>query len=130
MIERQVRFSLLLTQQFSWMAAQGIRWVLGDAWRSTDELLCPHCGTGVSYQQLLKYNGRSKVHVSRHNERCAVDIIIVVDGKVSMRGEDYRASGEHWESLGGRWGGRFGVDPKEYARTVGWDPGHFEQTEV
>lgn len=130
MIQAQIKFSLMLAQQFAWMSAQGFTWTLGDAWRSTDELLCPHCGTGVSYQQLLKYNGRSKVNVSRHNDKCAIDFTLVVNGKVSSNGEEYRAIGEHWESLGGRWGGRFGIDPKDYAVKVGWDAGHLELTEV
>lgn len=124
--ERQQRFSHMLADQFAWMKAQGLLWTLGDAWRSTDELLCPHCATGVSYQELLKANGRSKVLVSRHNERCAIDLILWVNGKPSNLGEHYRAMGEHWEQLGGRWGGRFGVDPADYKVKVGWDPGHME----
>lgn len=123
---RQQRFAHLLADQFAWMKSEGMVWTLGDAWRSTDELLCPHCGTGVSYQGLLKANGRSKVLVSEHNNRCAVDVMLWVDGKLSNLGEHYRAMGEHWEQLGGRWGGRFGIDPAEYAVKVGWDHGHME----
>ena len=126
LVERQQTFSLMLADQFAWLKESSFLWTLGDAWRSTDELLCPHCATGVTYQELLKANGRSKVTVSTHNERCAIDLILWVDGKVSNRGEDYRAMGEHWESMGGRWGGRFGVDPADYTVKVGWDPGHLE----
>lgn len=127
--ERQRRFSHLLADQFAWMKAQGMEWTLGDAWRSTDVLMCPDCGGDVTYQELLVYNGRSKVRKSEHNNRCAIDLILFVDGKPSLRGQDYRAMGEHWESLGGRWGGRFGLEPHEYETAVGWDPGHLEWKE-
>ena len=123
---RQQRFAHMLADQFAWMKAQGLTWTLGDAWRSTDELACPHCSTGVTYQELLRANGRSKVHVSTHNNRCAQDVIVWVDGHPSNKGEQYREMGEHWEKLGGRWGGRFGVEPADYAVKVGWDPGHLE----
>lgn len=126
LLERQQRFAWMLAEQLAWMKAQGIVWTMGDAWRSTDELLCPHCATGVSYQELLLANGRSKVRMSAHNDRCALDVNIFVGGRLSHNGEDYRAMGEHWERLGGRWGGRFGVDPANYANEVGWDPGHME----
>lgn len=116
----------MLADHFAWMKTNGLVWTLGDAWRSTDELLCPHCATGVTYQELLRANGRSKVRTSTHNDRCAIDLIFWVDGRLSNHGEHYRAAGEHWESLGGRWGGRFGVDPSDYAVKVGWDPGHLE----
>lgn len=126
LVQRQQLFSLMLADHFAWMKGQGFLWTLGDAWRSTDELLCPHCATGVTYQELLRSNGRSKVRTSTHNDRCAIDLMLWVDGRLSNQGEHYRAMGEHWESIGGRWGGRFGVDPVEYAVKVGWDPGHLE----
>ena len=124
--ERQRKFSRMLANQFAWMLGQGMEWTLGDAWRSTDVLMCPDCGGEVTYQELLVYNGRSKVRASAHNDRCAIDLNIYVDGRVSNKGQDYRAMGEHWEKLGGRWGGRFGVEPADYAVKVGWDPGHLE----
>jgi hypothetical protein len=126
LVQRQQLFSYMLADQFGWMKGQGLLWTLGDAWRSTDELLCPYCAAGVTYQELLKANGRSKVRVSTHNERCAIDLMLWVDGRLSNQGEHYRSAGEHWEALGGRWGGRFGIDPADYAEKVGWDPGHFE----
>ncbi len=126
LVERQQKFGVLIGHQLTWMESQGMRWTFGDAWRSTDELLCPHCATPVSYQELLKANGRSQVLVSRHNERCAIDLLLWVNGVLSNLGEHYRTMGQHWESLGGRWGGRFGVSPNEYGTKVGWDPGHLE----
>ncbi len=51
------------------------------------------------------------------------------DGVYMTDGEAYRFLGEKWESLGGRWGGRFGLSPDEYASKTGWDSNHFELSE-
>jgi hypothetical protein len=123
--EKQEIFARTLGIFLNWMAEQNYTWTMGDCWRSTDELLCPHCGTGVSYQELLKFNGRSKVLVSKHTERLAIDLNLFVDGK-RAEPEQYRPLAEKWESLGGRAGFRFGVDPTDYATKAGWDAGHFE----
>ena len=74
MLEKQFQFSRTLALFLAWMTEQGFTWTMGDCWRSTDELLCPHCGDGVSYQELLKYNGRTKVLRSKHTDRLAVDL--------------------------------------------------------
>ena len=123
--EKQEIFARTLGIFLNWMAEQNYHWTMGDCWRSTDELLCPHCGTGVSYQELLKFNGRSKVLVSKHTERLAIDLNLFIDGK-RAEPEQYRPLAEKWESLGGRAGFRFGVDPTDYATKAGWDAGHFE----
>jgi len=125
LLDRQQTFARTLALFLHWMATQGYAWTMGDCWRSTDELLCCHCGTPVTYQDLLVSNGRSKVRASAHTERRAVDVNLFVDGKLATP-EQYRPLGEKWEALGGRWGGRFSVDPKDYAEKVGWDPPHFE----
>lgn len=117
LVERQHAFAHALADLFQWMVVQGYEWSLGDAWRSTDELNCPKCGTAVTYQGLLKYNGRSKVRYSTHNDRCALDIVLWKDGEITYKGEDYKKIGEYWESIGGRWGGHFKGFP---------DYGHFE----
>lgn len=115
MLDRQFTFSRMLGLFFFWMAEQGYTWTMGDCWRSTDELLCPHCATGVTYQELLRYNGRSKTLKSKHSDRLAVDINLFKDGKLA-KGEAYQPLGEKWKALGGRWGGDFTF--KDY--------GHFE----
>lgn len=125
MLEKQFQFARTLALFLAWMTEQGFTWTMGDCWRSTDELLCPHCGDGVSYQELLKYNGRTKVLRSKHTDRLAVDLNLFVDGKLAPA-EAYRPLAEKWERMGGRAGFRFGVDPVNYATAVGWDPGHFE----
>lgn len=125
LLEKQQQFSRTLAVFLYWMAEQGYHWTMGDCWRSTDPLLCPNCGEEVTYQELLRYNGRSKVLTSPHNERRAIDLNLFREGKLA-KAEEYRPLAEKWEQLGGRAGFRFGVNPHEYSTKAGWDPGHFE----
>lgn len=71
-------------------------------------------------------NGFSKTMDSCHLLNLAADIFIIEKGVPTKDMEWYRVLGEHWETLGGRWGGRFGVKPQDYKSKIGWDPGHFE----
>ena len=126
LLEKQQQFSRTIGLFLAWMAEQNYHWTLGDAWRSTDPLKCPHCKAEVSYQELLRYNRRSQVLHSKHNDRLALDLILLHDiGEVASP-EDYRPIGLKWEALGGKWGGRFGVMKQDYNSFIGWDPGHFE----
>ena len=77
-------------------------------------------------QRRMVLMGLSKTMNSKHCERLAVDFNLFIGGQFSTNKEDYRPLGEYWESLGGRWGGRFGVDPKDYTTKIGWDSNHFE----
>lgn len=72
--------------------------------------------------------GVSKTLDSRHLDNLAVDVVLYRDGVLVPYGEAYRPLGVYWESIGGRWGGRFGEDVA--AGKIGWDPGHFEFTRV
>ena len=125
LLDLQKQFSRTAGLFLAWMAESGYTWTMGDCWRSNDPLLCPQCGDQVTYQELLKYNGRTRVLVSKHSERRAMDLNLFVNGRLAQP-EQYRPLGEKWEALGGKWGGRFGVEKGEYATRVGWDPGHFE----
>ena len=115
MQEKQRRFVQMLARLLT--EAKTAR--MGDAWRSSDPLKCPSCGVEHTYQELLFKNGRSKKLYSPHADRLAVDLIIDDDAEA-------RRLGEFWESLGGRWGGRFGVLPADYKTKLGWDSRHFE----
>jgi len=131
LVEKQQKFSLMMGQFIVWLYAQGYTARQGDAWRSTDKLKVPTGHPGFdddeeySYQDLLFYNRKSKVTYSKHNDRLAQDLIIEKDDK-DITDEDSRLIGEKWESMGGRWGGRFGVKKEEYDTKIGWDAGHFE----
>lgn len=60
----------------------------------------------VEQQKLYVQTGRSKTMNSMHLKRCAIDLILILDGKVATR-EQIKPLGEYWESLGpkNRWGG-------------------------
>lgn len=65
----------------------------------------------------------------RHVQLLAVDIVLFNGGKAILEGEAFRPLGEYWESLGGRWGGRFGLEdqPKSVQdEKLGWDVVHME----
>jgi len=96
-------------------AAQRKQYVtFGEAYRTEEQ------------QMLHKANGKTKVDHSKHQDRLAVDFNLYICGEYISDPELYREIGEQWECMGGRWGGRFGVDKKDYEEKIGWDVGHFE----
>jgi hypothetical protein len=80
----------------------------------------------IETQRKYVAEGKSKTLNSLHLDRLAADIVIFRDGTAQFGGESYRPFGVYWESIGGVWGGRFGVSPSDYGTKVGWDPVHFE----
>jgi hypothetical protein len=125
MKEKQFKFCKMLGEFLVWLCQQGYQCQIGDAWRNTDKLKLPDSDAQMSYQELLLYNGKTKVKYGKHNDRLAIDLIISKDGNM-LTDEGYRPIGEKWESMGGVWGGRFGVKKEEYSNKIGWDANHFE----
>ena len=85
----------------------------------------------VETQKQYVAEGKSKTMNSKHLDKLAVDLVLFKDIELCPK-EDYRIVGEYWESLGGRWGGRFGLEdkPKETRdKEIGWDNPHFEYKE-
>lgn len=87
---------------------------LGHVWRDNET------------QQRYVDKKLSRTMKSKHCDRLAVDVNLFIDGKYIRDKEAYRPLGVIWEDLGGVWGGRFGVAPKNYDKEIGWDSGHFE----
>lgn len=89
----------------------------------------------VEQQRANVEAGLSKTMNSRHLDKLAADLVIYKDGVAHTEGEVFRPLGVFWESLGGRWGGRF-HDPAAWrakhgrdfdpATDLGWDTDHFE----
>ena len=131
MRELQHKFAVAFATLLLWLNEQGYTIQMGDVWRSTDKLFVPKGKEGFedddkySYQELLFYNQKTKLTYGKHNDRLAGDLVISKDGNV-LSDDALRPIGEKWESLGGRWGGRFGVKKEEYNTKIGWDAGHFE----
>ena len=80
-------------------------------------------------QRAYVARGASKTMDSKHLIGLASDYCFLEDlrddGKINWAPDKYKPLGEFWESLGGRWGGRFGDDPLT-EKIEGWDAGHFE----
>lgn len=131
LLQNQFRFSKMISNFVLWLYEQGYTVQKGDSWRSTDKLYVPGGAEGFendekySYQELLFYNKKTKVTHSKHNDRLADDLLIWKNFK-QLISEEYRPVGEKWESMGGQWGGRFGVVKEEYNIKIGWDANHFE----
>jgi hypothetical protein len=131
LLDNQFKFTLMVCKFIVWLYEQGYTVQFGDAYRNNDKLYVPAGKEGFedddkySYQEILFYNKKTKLTYGKHNERLAVDLLIWKDNK-QLTAEEYRPIGIYWESLGGRWGGRFGVKKDEYEFKIGWDSNHFE----
>ncbi len=91
-------------------------------------LVCLEWMRTKEQQKELVSRGLSKTMASKHLDGLAKDYCFLADllddGKLNYPPEKYRVLGEFWESLGGRWGGRFGGNRR--TGKLGWDAGHFE----
>lgn len=112
--QKQAVFCLMLGKLLQKAAELGSPIVILELYRS------------VEIQKQYVARGLSKTMSSKHLYGLAVDIAfladIMDDNKINYPAEKYLPLGEYWESLGGRWGGRFGAK----GSSLGWDSGHFE----
>lgn len=115
--EKQRRFPLMIAGLVDFAYKNGYELTFGEAYRTEEQ------------QKLYLEKGLSKTMNSKHRDRLAVDFNLFKDGCYITDKNKYRFLGERWESLGGRWGGRFGVSPENYQKEVGWDSNHFEYGE-
>lgn len=88
-------------------------------------------------QKRFVCEGKSKTMNSLHLEGRATDLVLFKNGRPIFGGEEFRALGEFWESLGAecKWGGRF-HNPERFLaehgrdfdpeKDIGFDPPHFE----
>lgn len=115
--DTQGRFSLALAHIIQRAVELGYVVSVRDVHRSAEE------------QARMVKEGKSKTMKSAHLESRAADLVLYKGGLAITGGEEFRPLGEFWENLGGRWGGRFGLEdlPKEVQdRQLGWDSCHFE----
>ncbi len=110
---KQTAFAKTLAGFILWCLDNGHEITLGEAYRTEEQ------------QRLYVQQGKSKTMLSKHRDRLAQDLNLLVNGQLATA-EQYRPLGEEWEARGGRWGGRFGVKPEEYGARIGWDANHFE----
>ncbi len=78
-------------------------------------------------QNIYYKEGKTKTRYSKHTKKLAIDLNLFIHGRYVVDKKKYRPLGEFWEScLGGRWGGRFGIEKGDYKKKIGWDSRHFE----
>ena len=112
--QKQQIFSLRLAEFIVWCFENGYNVTRGEAYRTKDQ------------QAIYVVAGKSETMESKHCIRLAQDLNLFIDGVYITDKELYRPLGEKWESLGGTWGGRFGVKLDNYDSQIGWDSNHFE----
>ena len=113
--EKQREFTLMVARFIDFVYSKlGYELTEGEAWRPQ------------MMQDYYLKTGKSEVKHSTHQDRLAEDFNLFINGVYVTDKEKYRPLGEYWESIGGRWGGRFGVKKENYDKEVGWDAGHFE----
>ena len=77
-----------------WSYEHGYELTFGEAYRTPEQVA-------------LNAKNGSGIANSLHTKRLAVDLNLFKGGEYLKEGLDYTPLGEHWESLGGSWGGRF-----------------------
>lgn len=92
--EKQRKFTRMVADLIVWTYAQGYELTFGEVLRT---------------QAQANANAVSGAGIpnSLHLLKLAVDFALFRNGTYLTNTEDYRPLGEHWESLGGSWGGRF-----------------------
>ena len=84
LFDRQVRFTQILGRLLLFAELKGYQVTLGDAYATSGHIK----GT-------------------KHGCRLAIDLNLFKDDRYLAKTEDHRPLGTFWESLGGRWGGRW-----------------------
>ena len=116
---KREQFANNVTTLLRFCACKGYGVTFGETWRTKIQQLI--------YSEM----GMSKVKVSQHQKKLAIDLHIwdKDNGGIYITDEQWREVGHVWESLNplNRWGGRFGLDHKDYPVKVGWDRWHFER---
>ena len=122
MSDRQWEFVRDISKLIVWADENGYKMTFGEGYRTQDQQNLYYYGLKTMVNNgdvfLVEDKTRSKVPVSRHQDRMAHDFNIFVDGELTYDPDRIRPLGEYWKSLhpknvrGGDWG---------------WDAGHFER---
>lgn len=83
--EKQSKFARMVAALILWLTDQGYEVTFGDAWAHTGHK-----------------------EDSNHYIRLAIDLNLFKDGVYLQGTSDHIPIGEHWEDIGGDWGGRYG----------------------
>ena len=84
----------MLSELVQWAYSQGYELTEGEAFRTAEQAAWDAAhGTGI--------------RGSLHTLRLAMDYNLFINGVYQSNTAAYRPMGEHWEAMGGSWGGRF-----------------------
>lgn len=118
----------MTTREKQWQFLKMVGRLIARAEASNTPIVILEYYRSLDVQKGYVARGVSKTLDSKHIIGLAVDIAFLDDlrddGKINYPIEKYRPLGEFWESMGGRWGGRFGETSPGAGN--GWDAGHFE----
>lgn len=92
--QKQSQFVKMVAQLIDFAFRSGYELTFGEAYRPPE--------TAALYASQGKGIAKSK-----HTSRLAVDFNLFKGGKYLSKTSDHLPLGEYWESIGGRWGGRF-----------------------
>lgn len=95
--EQQHLFTRMVVRLIDHIHDMGYECSLGDAYR--DPRLHGEMGEKKGYGAANSY----------HKKRLAIDLNLFKDGQYLSDTESHQPFGEFWESIGGTWGGRFGI---------------------
>ena len=111
--DKQARFAVDISLLILWCHSRGFKITKGEAERKQ------------VMQDWYFAHDYTRVKHSKHQDKLAQDLNYIVGNRMATA-EEWREIGEFWESLGHRWGGRFGVKKENYDTEIGWDSNHFE----
>lgn len=109
LVDEQWAFLQDVSKLIQFAASNGYTVTGGELWRTPEQ------------QKRYVELGLSKTMNSKHLQRLAIDLNLIVNGQLGKPG-DYRVLGEYWESLSekNRWGGHFTsfIDAPHFERNV------------
>lgn len=88
--------------------AKDVALLLAKAWELGFSVRLGEVQRPIEMQQLYVKTGRSKTMDSMHIKKCAIDLVLLIDGQVCTR-EQIKPLGDYWEGLNtiNRWGGNW-----------------------
>ncbi len=95
MQKKQSEFVVMVSSLINYASELGYELTLGDGYR--DPRVFGNPGTKKGY-------GHTN---SKHKSRLAIDFNLFINGDFQTSTEAHKPLGEFWESIGGKWGGRF-----------------------
>ncbi len=103
--EKQSIFLLNVSKLIQWAFTQGYELTGGELLRTHEQ------------QAIHLKNGKTKVKISKHQKKLAIDLNLFINGVYQRNNEAYKPLAEYWKSLHAN--NRAGYD-------WGWDGNHFE----